>query len=248
VTKLALLAAGIGVLGFVAVAGTARSATVTHVYDVRVTGVFRVTLARPSDPRPLDFGYSQTSTWTETYERVRLEVRASEFTPELIDLRMTGAGTVKGRISYHVSGPGSRSCAWETSRSEPGALTLSGSGYTASAPGPVTYRLNLSTGRRLGSVQPSPADCTYYEGHSAKLANTSVGPGGGKAEGSVDSRSALLVAEYRKPQRPGRLAFPLNRLYAGAGFVLSLKGKTRDHGGRRTSEGTARITFVPRSS
>ena len=245
---LSLFAAGLALLGLGFSAGLASSASVVHVYDVQVKGVYRVTLALPSKPLPLDFGYSEASSWTETYKGVRLEVVTSEFTPDRIELKVSGKGTVAGKIDYRVSGPGGKNCAWSSTRSEPGELFLGGFPYTASGPGSVTYRLNVRTGRRLGSVPKVPTTCTYYEANFAKFDDAPLGAGGAVASGSILSRSTTLVAELRKPQRPGQLAFPLNRMHAGAGFVLNVKAKTTDTSGRRTSEGTVRITFVPRTA
>jgi hypothetical protein len=244
---LTLFAAGLAVLGLAVPAGGAESASVVHVYDVQVKGVYRVTLALPSNPRPLDFGYSEASSWTETYRGVRLEVVTSELTPDRIELKLSGNGTIAGKIDYRVSAPGGKNCAWSSSRSEPGELFLGGFPYAASGPGSVTYRLNVRTGRRLSSVPKVPTTCTYYEAAWAKFDNAPLGTGGAVASGSILGRSTTLVVELRKPQQPGQLAFPLNRLHAGAGFVLNVKGKTTDTSGRRTSEGTVRITFVPRA-
>ena len=66
------------------------------------------------------------------------------------------------------------------------------------------------------------------------------------ATGIIYTRAEALTADYRAPQQPGQLGFPLNRLETGAGFVLNLKGTTKN--GRKTSIGTTRIRFVPRPS
>jgi hypothetical protein len=228
-------------------ASAAHAATpVVHVYDIQVTGVFRVVYSLPSKPLPLDFGYSELSSWTETYPGARLEVQVSEFAPEQIQLRLDGKGTIKGKTSYSVSGPRIKSCGWKSTRSEPGSLTLFGNPRTPAASGGVAYRIDLRTGRNIGAVPQHPAGCTYYEGNWAKFADVHVGPSGATANGTVDTRSVALVVELPTSQRPGALGFPLNRLYAGGGFVLTAKAKTKDQSGRKLSEGTVRITFTPR--
>jgi hypothetical protein len=219
---------------------------VVHVYDVQVTGVFRVVYSLPSKPLPLDFGYSERSSWTENYPGVRVEIEISEFAPEQVELRMDGKGTIKGKTTYSVSGPRIKGCGWKSTRSEQGSLTLFGNPRTPAAPGGVAYRLDLRTGRNIGAVPQHPADCTYYEANWAKFAGVPVGPSGAVGSGTVDTRSVALVVELDKSQRPGAFGFPLNRLYAGAGFVITVKAKSKDQSGRKPSEGTARITCTPR--
>jgi hypothetical protein len=217
-----------------------------HVYDVRVVGVLRTTSSLPGKPRPLDFAYSETSRWTETYTGVRLEVRTSEFGEPTIEMRMEGKGTIAGTIKYELSGPRVKSCDWRTNRPEPGFLRLAGLPYTSAASDGVMYRLNLLTGRQNSNLRPSK--CTYIEANFAKFAGATVGPGGGTAEGYLDVRRIVFQMKLTTPQQAGQLGFPLDRLHAGEAFVLDLKGKTKDHSGLRKSEGSARITFVPRPS
>jgi hypothetical protein len=93
-----------------------------------------------------------------------------------------------------------------------------------------------------------PSNCAYYEGNLAKFAGVRIGPGGGVAAGYIDTRAVRFALEFGTPQPAGQLGFPLNPLNAGTGFVLNVKGKTKDQAGRHTSEGTVRIKFVPRPS
>jgi hypothetical protein len=127
-------------------------------------------------------------------------------------------------------------------------LRLSGNPYSTSAPGATRYRLDLATGRRIGGRKPvRPAGCPYYENpRSVELAGLRVASGV-SASGRVDTRATSYTLQLSRAQQPGRLDFPLDRLSAGAGFVLVLKGKTRQQSGT-ISEATARITFVPRAS
>jgi hypothetical protein len=239
---LAAIAAIAAVLGSALTAAAAASEPVGYLYDVQVTGTHRVTFSLPSKPLRLDFAYSETATWKETYKGVRVEVRTSEYGPERIDVRMEGRGTVTGLIKYGLSGPNIKSCSWSTNQPEPGSLSVSGT------PSGTGYRLGLRTGRNTSRPPLRSANCSYYEANWARFTAAGVGPGGGLATGWVDTRSLSLTVDFRTPQQSGQLGFPLNRVTAGAGFVLNLKGKTKDQSGLRKSEGTARITFVPRPS
>lgn len=238
---LVLIVASAGMLGIPITAAHAAE-PVVHVYDVQVTGVLRATLSLPSKPLRLDFAYSETSRWTETYKGVRLEVETSEFGPERIEMRMAGKSTVAGSIKYGLSGPHIKSCRLSTNRPEPGSLSLSGT------PSGTGYRLGVRTGRNTSRPALRSSNCSYYEGNWAKFTGSRVGPGEGIATGLVDTRSVTFTLDFRTPQQTGQLGFPLNRLTAGEGFVLNLKGKTKDKSGLKKSEGTARITFVPQPS
>jgi hypothetical protein len=244
---LAVIVASTALLGFAATAAQAAE-PIVHIYDVQITGTFRAALALPSKPLRLDFGYSQTSRWTETYKGVRLEVQTSEYGEPTMAMRMSGKGkgTVTGSIKYGLFGPHIKSCGLSSNRPEPGSLNLVGSPYSSSGPGSVTYKLVLITGRSGKTPALRSSTCSFFEGDLAKFSGARVGPGGGTATGSIDTRALGFTVEFRTPQQPGQLDVPLDRLHAGAGFVLNLKGKTKD--GRKTGEGSARITFVPRPS
>jgi hypothetical protein len=238
----ATIVAGAVLLGFAVKAASAASDPIVHVYDVQITGAHRSTLSLPSKPLRLDFAYAETATWAETYKGVRLEVRTSEFEPARVELRMAGNSTVAGNIKYGLSGPHVKSCGSTTHRPEPGSLGLWGT------PNTNGYRLDLRTGRNTSRPLTPSAGCTFLEGNMAKFANARVGASGDIATGWIDTRSVVLTLEFRTPQQPGQLGFPLNRLTTGAGFVLNLTGSTRDMSGRKVSRGTARIAFVPRPS
>jgi hypothetical protein len=245
---LVMIVASAGVLGISSTAAHAASEPVVHVYDVQVTGTLRPKLSLPSKPLRLDFGYSQTSKWTETYKGVRLEVQTLEYVEPTMAMRMSGKGkgTVTGSIKYGLFGPHIKSCGLSSNRPEPGSLNLVGSPYSSSGAGSVTYKLVLITGRSATTPALRSSKCSFFEGNWAKFTGAPVGPDGGMATGYIDTRMLRFTVEFRTPQQTGQLGFPLNQLHAGAGFVLNLKGKTKD--GRKTSEGTARITFVPRPS
>ena len=248
---LVTIVVGAAVLGTAVAAAYPAAEPVVHVYDVQVTGSVRTTFSLPSKPLPLDFGWSETSTWTETYKEVRLSVQTPEYLPEpTVEMKLEGKGTITGSIKYGLSGPRSKHCEWRTTRPEPGYLRLSGTPYTSSAPGAKRYQLDLVTGRqRTGRQPPRPISCSYYENPRwAKFSGVRVASGKAVAAGWVDTRSVSFTLELSAPQQTGQLGFPLDRLSAGAGFVLNLKGKTRQQSGRFVSEGTARITFVPRPS
>ena len=219
---------------------------IVYVYDVQVTGTFRATLALPSKPLRLDFAYSEISKWTETYKGVRLEVRTSEDGEPRIEMKMSGKGTVLGSIKYGLSGPHIKSCGLSSNRPEPGSLSIGGSPYSTSGPGAVTYALRVYTGRSGTTPALRSSTCSYFEGNGAKFSGARVAPGGGTATGAIDTRRLTSTVEFRTPQQPGQLGFPLNHLHTGTGFVLDLKGKTT--AGRKVSEGTVRIRFVPRPS
>lgn len=245
---LVTVAVSAAVLGSAITAAHAASEPVVYVYDVQVTGTFRAALSLPSKPLRLDFGYSQISKWTETYKGVRLEVQTSESGEPTMAMRMSGKGkgTVTGSIKYGLFGPHIKSCGLSSNRPEPGSLNLVGSPYSSSGLSAVTYKLVLITGRSGKTPALRSSTCSFFEGDLAKFSGARVGPGGGIATGSIDTRALGFTVEFRTPQQPGQLDFPLDRLHAGAGFVLNLKGKTKD--GRKTGEGTARITFFPRPS
>lgn len=158
-------------------------------------------------------------------------------------MRMEGKGTITGTIKYALSGPRVKSCDWRTNRPEPGYLRLSGIAYTSSAPGAKSNTLNLLTGRQHSQLRPTR--CSYIEGNWAKFSRAPIEPGEGLATGYLDTRKVVLALELPPPQQAGLLAFPVDHLHAGEGFVLDLNGKTKDHAGLRKIEGTARITFVP---
>lgn len=242
---LATITVGAAVLGTAASATSVASEPVVHVYDVQVTGTHRTTLSLPNKPLPLDFAYSQTSKWTETYKGVRLEVRTTDFGEPTVDMRneswLPTKGTVKGSIKYTLSGPRIKKCVWSTNRSEPGSMLLSG---RSSSPA----QINFTSGRRTDRQPLRPSNCAYYEANLAKFAGARIGPGEGIAAGYIDTRAVRLLLEFGSPQKVGQLEFPLSPLEAGTGFALSVKGKTKDQAGRHTSEGTVRITFVPRPS
>ncbi len=237
-----------------AIVGSTASATsepVVRMYDVQVIGVLHTTFSLSSKPLPLDVAWSEISTWTETYKGVRLSVQTLEYLPEpALEMKIEGQGTVTGSIKYGTSGPHSQSCVWRTSRPEPGYLRLSGTPYPSSAPGARRYQLDLVTGRQRTGRQPlRPRSCAYYENPRwAKFSGVRMGPGDGTAAGWVDTRATSFNLELRAPQQAGQLGFPLDRLSSGAGFVLNLKGRTKQQSGRFVSEGSARITFVPRPS
>jgi hypothetical protein len=237
---LAIVAGAVG-LG-VAVAQAASEPTV-HLYDVTVSGALRTTFSLPAKPLPLDLAWSETSTWKETYPGVRLELQTSEFGSEQITMKLAGKGTITGSMKYVVSGPRLKTCGWSTTKSESAALRLWGTPYSTGA---TTYRLDLETGRPRTGRQPlRPPSCQYFEGKSATIIGLPVGPGG-VVDGSIDTRAVRLTAMFNTPQQTGQLSFPLNRLTAGAGFVLKLRAKTKAQAGRLVSEGTAQVAFVPR--
>ncbi len=233
------------VLGTAASAASVVSEPVVHVYDVQVTGTHRATLSLPRKPLRLDFAYALTSRWTETYTGVRIEVRTAEFGEPTIEVKneswRASKGTVKGSIKYKLSGPHIKSCSWSTNRPEPGSLLLSG---RSSRPA----QLHLTSGRQTSGLPLRPANCAYYEGNLAKFAGARIGPSGGVASGYIDTRTVRFALEFGTPQQAVQLGFPLSPLNAGTGFVLNVKGKTKDQAGRHTSEGTVRIKFVPRPS
>jgi hypothetical protein len=242
------IAAG-AVLGTSTAAARPAAEPVVRLYDVRVVGTLRTTFPLPAKPLPLDVGWSETSTWTESYAGVRVTVSTADYLPEpMVDADAKGKGTIVGATTYRTSGPRSKACVAKTTRSEPAFLRLSGNPYSTSAPGATRFRLDISTGRRLGGRKPvRPAGCPYYENpRSVELERLQVASGGGQASGRVDTRATSYTLQLARTQQPGRLDFPLDRLDAGAGFVLVLKGKVRQPG--TISEGTARITFVPRAS
>jgi len=233
------------VLGTAASTASVGSEPVVHVYDVQVTGTHQATLSLPRKPLRLDFAYTLTSKWTETYKGVRLEVRTAEFGEPTIEVRneswRASKGTVAGNIKYKLSGPHIKSCSWSTNRPEPGSLLLAG---RSSRPA----QLNITSGRQTSGLPLRPSNCAYYEGNLAKFAGARIGPGGGVAAGYIDTRAVRFALEFGTPQQAGQLGFPLSALDAGTGFVLNVKGKTKDQAGRHTSEGTVRIKFVPRPS
>lgn len=242
----AIVATGVVMLGTAVAAAWAASEPVVYVYDVQVTGTLRASQSLPSKPGPLDFAYSEISKWTESYKGARLEVQTSEIGEPTIALTLSGKGTVAGSVEYGLSGPRIKSCGLGSNRPEPASLNIGGSSYGNAGPGAATVQLRFYSGRSSRAPVLRSSKCSYIAGNSAKLTGARVGTGGGTATGSIDTRRLTFTLEFRTPQQPGRLGFPLNRLQAGSGFVLDLKGKTRD--GRRTSEGTARIAFVPRPS
>ena len=152
----------------------------------------------------------------------------------------------RGPSSTRSPAPGVKSCDWRTNRPEPGYLRLSGIAYTSSAPGAKSNTLNLLTGRQHSQLRPTR--CSYIEANWAKFSRAPIEPGEGLATGYLDTRKVVLALELPPPQQAGLLAFPVDHLHAGAGFVLDLNGKTKDHVGLRKTEGTARITFVPQPS
>jgi hypothetical protein len=243
---LVAIAAGIVVLGTSTAAARPGAEPVVHLYDVRVAGVLRTTFPLPAKPLPLDVGWSETTTWTETYAAVRVTVNTIEYLPEpTIDADAEGKGTIAGTIAYRTSGPRVKACEAKTTRSEPAFLRLSGDAYSAGA---TRYRLSLATGRRIGGKQVRPLGCTYYGNPRAiDVAQLRVASGAGRASGRVDTRATSYTLQLSRTQQPGKLDFPLDRLSAGAGFVLVVKGKAKQASGT-VSEGSARITFVPRAS
>jgi hypothetical protein len=243
---LAVLVVSAALLGFAVTAARAASAPVVYVYDVQVNGTLRATLGLPSKPLRSDFAYTEISKWTETYKGVRLEVRTSEFGEPRIEMKMAGKGTVTGSIKYGLSGPHIKSCGLSSTRPEAGSFNLGGNPYSASGQGAVTYALRLYTGRSGNAPALRSSRCSYFEGNAAKFSGTRIASGDGMATGYIDTRRLTFTVEFHTPQQPGQLSLPLNRMHTGAGFVLTLKGKTK--GGRKSSEGTARITFVPRPS
>ncbi len=242
----AIVCAGIALLGFAVTTARAASNPVVRVYDVQVTGTFRSTLSLPTNPLGGDFAYSEVSKWTETYRGVRLDVQAPEFGDSKIEMRMSGKGkgTVTGSIEYSLSGPRLKSCALRSKRSEPGSLSIGADPYRSLGQGAVTYELHLSTGRSGNTPALPSSKCSYFAGNGARFSGTRVGSGGDVATGYIDSRRLTFAIELHTPREPGQLGFPLNRLHAGAGLVLALRGKTEV--GRKLSEGTVRIRFVPR--
>jgi hypothetical protein len=228
-------------------AALAAAEPVVHVYDVEVTGALRTTFSLPAKPLPLDIGWSETARWTETYKGVRLEVRTPEDAAPWIEMGMLGKGRVTGSVKYGLTSR-HKSCGLSTNRPEAGLVRLLGTPYASSAPGARRYRLFLATGRSATTPPLRSSTCTYFQGGWAKFTGVRVGPGGGTATGYIDARKVSFEVEFRTPQQPGQLGFPLSRLNAGAGFALDLRGKTREQSGRLVSEGTARITFVPRRS
>jgi hypothetical protein len=249
---LALAALALSCTALVTPASSAADSPSVRVYDVRITGVLRTRFTLQDKP----FGviWREVATWTETYTGVRLnlqtftvQVLPENRTEELIHMKISSPGKITGSIKY--TNASRKQCGWQTTAPDPGRLSLTGTPVDEAVFGPARYQLVLYSGPSVNPQRPQLYNCTYYGNpRDADFVGVQIGGDGAIGTGAVDTRSVLLRLEFRTSQGGGKLSFPLDRLYAGKGFVLELKGLTKKPFGAFVSEGTARIAFVPRST
>jgi hypothetical protein len=221
-----------------------------RLYDVKVSGVLRTKFALHD--KLSDVIWSEVASWTATYEGVRLELQtltklypAENRAEEDVFMSLDGRGKITGTIKYqNASG---KLCGWRTDRPVPGMLRISGTPHDESAPGPARYSLTLGSWQ---SGNPPPVripGCTYHgDSRMAEFDRVTIGAGVGS--GWIDTRVGQLELEFRSPQHGSEMGFPLNRLRAGAGFVLVLEGRTKKPFGAFLSEGSVRYVFQPHGS
>jgi hypothetical protein len=224
-----------------------------HVYDVKVSGVLRTRFTL--EDKLSDVIWSEVAAWTATYEGVRLNLQtftvqypAENRTEERVHMSLDGRGKIAGTIKYrNASG---KLCGWQTDRPDPGGLRVRGTPYEESAPGPVRYRLELSSWPSVNRPPVRIAGCTYYgDPRLAKFDRVAIGAGGGGVgSGWIDTRKVQLQLDFPSLQQSGQPGFPVDRLHAGAGFVLELRGKTKKPFGAFLSEGSVRVVFQPHRS
>ena len=231
------------VLGTAASAASTASEPVVHVYDIRVTGTFRHTFSIHAGR--LVSSYAETTSWSETYRGVRIEVLTSVYGDPMIEVRnaswQKAKGTIAGSIKVTTVNAFGKRHGCSSSSPEPGALALTGQ-WT---PYGASYLFHIATGRSPNNPKASPPNCIFEPGGAAHFTRTR--PDGGTESGRIANRSATL--DLRLPtSKPGQPGLPLDRLQAGTGFAIGFRAKSRTRSQFEPSatEGTARITFVPR--
>ena len=121
--------------------------------------------------------------------------------------------------------------------------------HRSKTPRIVYYGLSISIGPTQGSPKPipnpPPYDCPGEGGATTEFEKRLRSSDYHVAIGAHTSPSFTLVWYFHRPQRKGRMEFPLNLLTTGKRFELKLSGSDPYGGGSSSSKGTAHVVFEP---
>ncbi len=212
------------------------------VYDVRITGAHDTTfLNKGCDPYCAD-GYEGTHAWTQTFKNVRVTFKPWGATSVIVaPSAQPPEGTSIERYDHQ-----SDFCKHETPAVTRDA-TLSLTGFYPKAGQTAPASLDLS-GQSVGPERGNPVAC-QSRAESVQLASR---VGTSLVIGSM--RDGFMPLRFKIGTTKKGPGFPLDRLIAGKGFTISLKGKSivnqedlKIHKYANVTTGSAKVVFTPRA-